>query len=96
MRSCIAEAIGTFALVLVGTGAIVVNDLTGGSLTPVGVSLAFGLVVMTMVVAVGDLSGAYLNPAATFGFWAARWRRSTAVAACAPPSAAAPCRRPPE
>jgi aquaporin Z len=72
MRSCIAEAIGTFALVLVGTGAIIVNDVTGGSLTHVGVSLAFGLVVMTMVVAVGDVSGAHLNPAVSLGFWAAR------------------------
>ena len=72
MRSCVAEAIGTFALVLVGTGAIVVNDQSGGSLSHVGVSLAFGLVVMTMVVAVGDVSGAHLNPAVTLGFWAAR------------------------
>jgi len=72
MRSCVAEAIGTFALVLIGTGAIVVNDLSGGALTHVGVSLAFGLVVMTMIVAVGDVSGAHLNPAVTLGFWAAR------------------------
>jgi aquaporin Z len=72
MRSYVAEGIGTFALVLVGTGAIVVNDLTGGGITHLDVSLAFGLVVMTMIAAVGGVSGAHLNPAVTLGFWAAR------------------------
>ena len=47
-----AELIGTFALVFVGTGAIVVNDVTGGAITHLGVSLAFGLVVGTMIFAV--------------------------------------------
>ena len=72
MKSAAAEAIGTFALVFVGTGSIVVNDVTGGALTHLGVSLAFGLVVMTMIYAVGDVSGAHLNPAVTVAFWAAR------------------------
>ena len=67
-----AESIGTFALVFVGTGAIIVNDLTGGALTHVGVSLAFGLVIGTMIFAVGDVSGAHFNPAVTVGFWVAR------------------------
>jgi len=64
--------VGTFALVFVGTGAIIVNDVSGGALTHLGVSMAFGLVVMTMVYAVGDISGAHLNPAVTLGFWVAR------------------------
>ena len=64
----IAEAIGTFALVFFGCGAIVVNDITGGTLGHSGVCFAFGLVVMTMIYAVGNISGAHLNPAVTFGF----------------------------
>ena len=71
-RRAVAELIGTFALVFVGTGAIVVNDVSDGVVTHVGVALAFGLVVMTMIYAVGDVSGAHLNPAVTLGFWVAR------------------------
>lgn len=68
MQKYAAETIGTFALVFAGTGAIVVNDLFGGSITHVGVALTFGLVVMTMIHAVGDVSGAHLNPAVSLGF----------------------------
>jgi aquaporin Z len=71
VRALFAEAIGTFALVFVGTGAIVVNDASG-ALTPLGVALAFGLAVGSMIFAVGDVSGAHFNPAVTLGFWAAR------------------------
>ena len=71
-KKALAEAIGTFALVFVGTGAIVVNEVSGGALTHVGIALCFGLVVMTMIYAVGDISGAPLNPAVTLGFWTAR------------------------
>lgn len=72
IRRSIAEAIGTFALVFVGTGAIVVNHLSGGAITHLGVALCFGLVVMTMIYAVGDVSGAHLNPAVSLGFWIAK------------------------
>jgi aquaporin NIP len=71
MKKYIAESIGTFALVFAGTGAVVVNDISG-KLTHVGVSLTFGLVVMAMIYAVGDVSGAHLNPAVSVGFWVAR------------------------
>ena len=67
----LAEAVGTFALVLVGTGAIAVDFATGGAVTAVGVALAFGLVVMVVIYALGDVSGAHLNPAVSAGFFMA-------------------------
>jgi aquaporin Z len=65
-----AEAMGTFALVFAGTAAIVVN--AEGAVTHVGVALTFGLVVFALIAALGDISGAHLNPAVTVGFWLAR------------------------
>jgi aquaporin Z len=65
-----AELVGTFALVFAGTGAIVIDQLTG-RVTHVGVALTFGLVVLALVYALGDVSGAHLNPAVTLGFVAA-------------------------
>lgn len=67
-----AEAFGTFALVFAGTGAIVIDQVSQNAVTHLGVGLTFGLVVMTMIYAVGDVSGAHLNPAVTLGFWVAR------------------------
>ncbi len=64
--------IGTFTLVFCGTGAIIINDASGGSITHVGVSLTFGLVVLAMIYTLGDVSGAHLNPAVSVGFWFAR------------------------
>jgi aquaporin NIP len=72
VRRLAAEFIGTFALVFAGTGAIVINETSGGVVTHVGVSLTFGLVVLAMIYAVGDISGAHLNPAVSLGFLAAR------------------------
>ncbi len=71
MRKLYAEAFGTFALVFAGTGAIVINEVSGGAITHVGVALTFGLVVLAMIAALGDVSGAHLNPAVTLGFFAA-------------------------
>ncbi|MEZ6054329.1 MAG: aquaporin [Planctomycetaceae bacterium] len=68
MNKYIAEVIGTFALVFAGTGAIVVNDVTGGTVTHVGIAITFGLIVMAMIYAIGDISGAHINPAVTIAF----------------------------
>src|SRR5271156_5490311 len=72
MRRIAAEMLGTFALVFAGTGAIVINDVSGGTVSHVGIALTFGLIVLAMIYAMGDVSGAHLNPAVTIGFFAAR------------------------
>src|SRR5262249_26338764 len=72
MKRAVAEFIGTFGLVFAGTGAIVVNEVSGGAVTHVGVALTFGLIVLVMIYTFGDISGAHLNPGVTVGFWAAR------------------------
>jgi aquaporin NIP len=72
MRRDAAEFFGTFTLVFAGTGAIVINSVSGGTVSHVGIGLVFGLVVMAMIYAVGEVSGAHLNPAVTLGFFLAR------------------------
>ncbi|HLO40130.1 MAG TPA: aquaporin [Phycisphaerales bacterium] len=68
MNRLLAEFIGTFCLVFAGTGAIIINDSTGGVVSHVGVALTFGLIVMAMIYTLGDRSGAHLNPAVTLAF----------------------------
>ena len=67
-RRWFSEFLGTFLLVFAGTGAIIVNDVFDGTITHLGIAVVFGLSVMVMIFAVGEISGAHFNPAVTFGF----------------------------
>jgi aquaporin NIP len=72
MRRFVAESLGTFILVLAGTGAMVVNEVSHGAIGHVGVALTFGLVVLAMIHALGDVTGAHLNPAVTLALFVRR------------------------
>ncbi len=71
-RRALAEGIGTFFLVLIGPGAVMVDAYTHGALGPTGIALAFAFVVLAMIYALGHLSGAHINPAVTIAFWSVR------------------------
>lgn len=77
MKRYIAEVIGTFAMVFCGTGAMTINEITGGAVTHPGIAMTWGLIVMAMIYAFGDISGAHFNPAVTVAFAYAKkfsWR----------------------
>jgi aquaporin Z len=70
--ACVAEALGTFILVFTGTGSVMVNQISQGTVTHLGVSVVFGAVVTALIYALAHISGAHFNPAVTLAFWAAR------------------------
>lgn len=70
-RRYVAEALGTFALVAIGPGAVMVAAKTA-AFGAQGIALAFGLVITIVVASTGHLGGAHINPAVTIGFWSVR------------------------
>ena len=68
MKNYISEFIGTFAMIFCGTGAMTINEITGGEVTHVGIGITWGLIVMAMIYAFGEISGAHFNPAVSIAF----------------------------
>lgn len=68
----LAEFIGTFTLIFIGAGSVLINEMSGGSLGILGIAIAHGLAIAVMVSAIGHISGGKLNPAITFGLLAAK------------------------
>jgi aquaporin Z len=68
MKRYISEFIGTFSMVFCGCGAMTINEVTGDTVTHVGIGLTWGLIVMAMIYAFGETSGAHFNPAVTIAF----------------------------
>jgi len=68
MKKYIAEFIGTFILIFCGCGAMTINEITGGDVTHVGIGVTWGFVVIALIYALGDISGAHLNPAVSIAF----------------------------
>lgn len=68
-KKYIFEFIGTFLLVFLGTGIIVLNDILRGNIGRLGIVIAFGFIVALIVYLLGPVSGAHINPAVSVGFY---------------------------
>ena len=71
MKKYVAEFIGTFAMIFCGTGAIIIDNETH-NISNLGIAITFGLIVMVMINALGNISGAHFNPAVTIAFTIAK------------------------
>lgn len=67
LKRCVAEAVGTFFLVFVGTSAIAANNLSNGALGHLGIAMSFGLALIVAILTLGHISGAHFNPAVSLG-----------------------------
>jgi aquaporin Z len=65
----LAEGVGTFVLIFIGTGTIMVNTITEGAITHFGICVVFGAIVTAIIYTIGHISGAHINPAVTLAFW---------------------------
>jgi len=77
LRPLLAEFIGTFTMVFCGTGAMTINEITGGNVGGVGIGITWGFIIIAMIYSFGDISGAHFNPAVTLAFAFAkkfRWK----------------------
>jgi MIP family channel proteins len=68
-RELLAEFIGTFVLIFTGTGAVMVDKLSNGAITHLGIGIVFGAVVTALIYSLSHISGAHFNPAVTLAFW---------------------------
>jgi MIP family channel proteins len=78
-RELLAEFIGTFVMIFAGTGAVIVNTLSNGAVTHLGISIVFGAVVTALIYSLGHISGAHFNPAVTLAFWSGGFFRRSLV-----------------
>ena len=80
-RRLAAEGVGTFLMVFFGCGSMAVDAAYGGAIGHVGIGIVWGVVVMALIYAIGDVSGAHFNPAVSFAFWlSGRFRGKDALA----------------
>ncbi len=82
MRLLAAELFGTLILIFAGTGAIVVNSISQGVITHVGVSFVFGAVVAALIYSLGHISGAHFNPGVTLAFWTSKGGSTIGYISC--------------
>jgi MIP family channel proteins len=78
-RELLAEFLGTFVLMFAGTGAVMVDKLSNGAVTHLGISIVFGAIVTALIYSLGHISGAHFNPAVTLAFWSSGFFRRSLV-----------------